>query len=256
MNKFIIAGNWKMNTTITDGVEIAKNIALNVDQIANLKSKVIICPPFTHIYSIFKEVCKSKISVGAQNCYFEQKGAFTGEISVDMLKAVECQYIIVGHSERRLYFKESNSDINKKIKAILTNKLNTILCIGETLEQRKNGTTFDVLKKQLDECLADISEEEIKNIVIAYEPVWAIGTGVSASINEVKEAHDWMRSYFEKKYPNAGKDIYLLYGGSLNDKNAPEILAVENVNGGLIGGAALVPEKFLSIIDTAEKLSV
>ena len=258
MNNFIIAGNWKMNTTINESIDISKNIVSSVNKISKLKSNIIICPPFTNIYCVANEAKNSinnNVFIGAQNCYFEAKGAFTGEISIDMLKSLGCKYIIVGHSERRAYFKETNSDINKKIKSIIGNNLNTILCIGETLEQREKGIMFDVLRQQLDECLMDIAENNMKDIIIAYEPIWAIGTGVSASTNEIDEAHNWLRSYFLEKYSNLGKEIYLLYGGSLNDKNAPEILAIENVNGGLIGSASLSPEKFISIINTAEALS-
>lgn len=257
MNNFIIAGNWKMNTNIETTISIIKDVASQVDKLNEVKSTIVICPPFTNIYVAAQEAKKSKhnLHVGAQNCHFEENGAFTGEISLDMLKSLNCDYVIVGHSERRAYFNETNADINKKLKAVLKNNLKVILCIGETLEDRQSHKTFDVLETQLNGCFQDIVENDMKNIIIAYEPVWAIGTGVSAKTEEIEEAHNWLRNYCEKKYANAGKTVALLYGGSLNDKNAPEILNVSNVNGGLIGGASLVPEKFVSIIKTAESLS-
>lgn len=253
--KYLIAGNWKMNTTHSTAETLVSEIVDGISKIDNLQTKVLVCPPFINISGVFDIARNSLVKVGSQNCYFEEKGAFTGEISIPMLKEVGCSYIIIGHSERRAIFNESNFLINKKVKAILDAELNPILCIGETLEERQTGKTFDVLQRQLNECLQDLSIDEIARVVIAYEPVWAIGTGVSATPKEIAEAHLWMRNYFIEKVGDfTAKDIYLLYGGSLNDANAKETLSIANVDGGLIGGASLVASKFLSIIETAEHI--
>jgi len=247
-----------MNTTINSCVSIMSEIVSELNAISEINSSVVICPPFTNLFQVGSEIQKynkKNMFLGAQNCYHQPKGAFTGEISIEMLTALNCKYIIVGHSERRAYFYETDAEINKKVLAILEHELNPILCIGETLEERKSGNTFNVLKSQLDACLVNISKENISKVVIAYEPVWAIGTGVSATVSEVQEAHSCLRKYLVENYQSEGESIYLLYGGSLNDSNAPQILSVLDVNGGLIGGASLEPKKFISIIKTAEELS-
>jgi triosephosphate isomerase len=257
MKKFLIAGNWKMNTTISETSELINNIFNSIKNISDLNSYVdiLVCPPFINIQkavdTITQNNASSLISVGSQNCYYESKGAFTGEISIDMISKIGCKYIIIGHSERRAIFGESNELINKKLNAILEKKLTPILCIGETLEDRQSGNTFLVLQSQLDTCLQGITSDNITEIVVAYEPVWAIGTGVSATAKEVEETHHWIRNYLINKFGDITKNVPLLYGGSLNEKNALETLSIPNVNGGLIGGAALVSDKFVSIIQTA-----
>ena len=255
MKEFFIAGNWKMNNTFSNSKELF--IAIN-DNISNInkndltKVKIVICPNFISIYHITIEANGTPIYVGAQNCYSELKGAFTGEVSANMLKSVGCKYCIVGHSERRTIFNESNNFINKKVQILLENDIIPILCIGETLEQRKSSNTFNILKEQLDNCLKDIITDDLTKIVIAYEPVWAIGTGISATILEIEEAHNWLRQYLIANYSeDVANNIYILYGGSLTENNADEILSIKNVNGGLIGGASLDADKFLSIIHTA-----
>ncbi len=256
--KFIIAGNWKMNTTINSCVPIINNIISELNNISEIKNSIIICPPFTNLTQVGNEISKynkNNMFLGAQNCYHQPKGAFTGEISIEMLTALNCQYIIVGHSERRAYFCETDAEINKKILALLASGVTPILCIGETLEERKSENTFNILKSQLDACLKGIPKEKISEVVVAYEPVWAIGTGISATVQEIEEAHNWLREYFTKNYSEIGEEVYLLYGGSLNNNNAPQILSVHNVNGGLIGGASLEADKFISIIKTSEELS-
>jgi len=255
MKKFLIAGNWKMNNTLNMSEELfsAINIAvsnINENDLANIE--IVVCPNFVNIYHIVLKASGIPVYVGAQNCYTEIKGAFTGEISATMLKSVGCKYCIVGHSERRTIFKESNEFINKKVKVLIENDINPILCIGETIEERKSSNTFSVLKSQLDNCLKDISTDDLPKIVIAYEPVWAIGTGISATTKEIAEAHNWLRHYLIANYGEIiANKIYILYGGSLTENNADETFSIENVNGGLIGGASLVADKFLSIIHTA-----
>jgi triosephosphate isomerase len=215
---------------------------------------VLVCPPFVNIPKVAELTANSKIKVGSQNCYHEKKGAFTGEISIEMLKTIGCEYIIIGHSERRAIFNETNELINKKLLAILTESITPILCIGETLEERKSGNTFKVLEEQLNGCLQGVdnssTNSSIDKIVIAYERVWAIGTGVSATVTEIAEAHKWLREFLVEKFGANANDVFLLYGGSLSDANAKETLSIANVDGGLIGGASSISEKFLSILET------
>lgn len=251
MRKYLIAGNWKMNTTISETKELINSLKNGLEKIGNVPATILVCPPFVNIPTVKELTQNTQIKVGAQNCHFEKKGAFTGEVSVAMLQSVGCDYIIIGHSERRSLFGETNEFINKKLKTILESGITPIVCIGETLEERKSEATFTVLKEQLEGSLADINNADIDKIVIAYEPVWAIGTGVAATAKEIAVAHNWLREFLVNKYGSNAKNIYLLYGGSLSDANAEETLGIEDVNGGLIGGASLVTEKFLSIIKTA-----
>ncbi len=253
MKKMLIAGNWKMNTNVFEAEKLAQYILGFLKSSDEVSSKVLICPPFTNLYPISKLVDGTSLLLGSQNCHFEQKGAFTGEISIEMLDYCGVSHIIIGHSERRAYFDESDELINKKLLAILDFGKTPILCIGETLDERNSGNTFNVLSKQLNADLEGVSAEAIENIVIAYEPVWAIGTGVSATTEQVVEAHNWIRQFLVEKFGEAAKGVALLYGGSLNEKNANELLAIENVNGGLIGGASLKGESFAEIIKIAQK---
>lgn len=256
MKKLYIAGNWKMNTDADQAVELITEITDKLSKsFINDNIKIIVCPPFINIPLVADALqgCK-KIELGAQNCHYEAKGAFTGEVSIPMLKYFGCKYCIVGHSERRQYFNEANQFINLKIKALLNEKVNPILCIGETLQERRSKMTFDVLKKQLDESLEGITDDSMKNIIIAYEPIWAIGTGVTATSEQINETHNYLRNYFVEKYPNAGKDVAIQYGGSVNEKNALEIFSIDNVNGALIGGASLKAEQFMNIIESGDKI--
>ncbi len=256
MKNMLVAGNWKMNTNVFESQKLVEYILGFMKTNATLKSRVLVCPPFTSVYAIGQIVKDTELLLGAQNCYFEEKGAFTGEISIPMLEYCGVSHIIIGHSERRSYFKEDDELINKKLLAILEHNLTPILCIGETLEERNQGKTFDVLKNQLDKDLAGVSNEIIARVVVAYEPVWAIGTGISATREQVEEAHNFLRQLLVNKFGDNANHIYLLYGGSLSEKNADEILSIENVNGGLIGGASLKGDSFCSIIQTAEKYIV
>lgn len=249
MKKLYIAGNWKMNTNANEASALICEIKDNLAAMQiNPNITIIACPPFVNIETTARNIEASIIRLGAQNCHYESKGAYTGEVSIPMLKYFACEYCIVGHSERRQYFNEANQFINLKIKALLQEKVSPILCIGESLQERQSKATFDVLQTQLDESLQGISDDEIKNIIIAYEPIWAIGTAVTATVEQIDETHNFLRSYLIGKYPQNGNEVPLQYGGSVNDKNAAEIFAIENVNGALIGGASLKAEQFINII--------
>lgn len=248
MSKYLIAGNWKMNTNldeakkITDGLHSYKDFDSEVE--------MLICPPFTHLVFLSEIVDLSRISLGAQNVHYEEKGAFTGEISNDMLLSVGCEYVIIGHSERRTIFGETDEMINKKVVNSLKAGLRVILCIGETLEERESGNTNTVLKTQLEIGLLGV--EEINNLKIAYEPVWAIGTGKTASSEQISDTHKFISEILEKRFGT--NSIKKLYGGSMNAENAKEILSIPNVNGGLIGGASLKSDSFLAIYNSALEL--
>lgn len=249
MSKYLIAGNWKMNTNLDD----AKRISNVLHSYKNFDSEVemLICPPFTHLNFMSELLDMSRISLGAQNVYSETEGAYTGEISNDMLVSVGCEYVIIGHSERRIIFSENNELINKKVTNSLKAGLRVILCIGETMQEREEGRTNSILGSQLDDCLNKV-EFNIENLKVAYEPVWAIGTGKTATNEQISDTHDFISDYLKKRYENS--HIKILYGGSMNSTNAKEILSIENVNGGLIGGASLNPESFLEIYNSAIEL--
>jgi triosephosphate isomerase (TIM) len=246
MRKKIIAGNWKMNKTINEALDIVKNIKQSeaVD--------IVIAPPYTCLDKVSNLLVDSKIILAAQNMHQKVSGAFTGEISPLMLKDVGCKAVILGHSERREYFHESNSIINEKTKTALAEQLKVILCIGETLEQRKSEKTNDILKEQLEGCLLDV--EDLNDVVIAYEPVWAIGTGEVASPQQAQDAHLFIRNTIKKMYNDEVADsIRILYGGSMKSDNADGLLNQPDIDGGLIGGASLIAEEFNKIINIAEK---
>lgn len=251
MRKILIAGNWKMNTDVNSSKELVTSINKFIEG-SNLKTEILVCPPFTSLNTIREIVEESNIKLGAQNCEYRDSGAYTGEISVSMLKSVNCNYVIVGHSERRSYYGETDSLVNLKAKAAFNGGLIPIICIGETLEERNTGNTFSVLELQIKFALEGFDNNDIEKLVIAYEPVWAIGTGISATNEQADEAHTWIREYVKSNYGSNAGEIRVLYGGSMNDKNAKELLSLENVDGGLIGGASLKPEAFVAIINAAE----
>ncbi|MFP4528216.1 MAG: triose-phosphate isomerase [Candidatus Kapaibacterium sp.] len=254
MKQMLIAGNWKMHTNAFESRKLAEYIAGGLIPKGELIPNVLVCPPFTSLESVSDALKGTRVRLGAQNCHFESKGAYTGEISVPMIRHLRAGFIICGHSERRHIFGESDETINRKVLATVEGSMTAILCIGETLDERKAGKTFDVLRRQLDEGLKNVEEGHIFNIVIAYEPVWAIGTGESASRDQINEAHKWIRKYYQDKIGGDAGQILILYGGSMNPKNAEEILSIPDVNGGLIGGASLDADSFLSIIATAENI--
>jgi triosephosphate isomerase len=246
MRKKIVAGNWKMNTTLQEGITLAREVETITVQ-ANSKGTVVVCVPFIHLTEVKKVV--SKVGLGAQNCAAEVSGAFTGEVSAQMVASTGAGYVIIGHSERRSYYHENDQTVNKKVKLALSNNLIPIFCIGELLSERESNKHFDVVKNQLVNGIFDLSETDFSKLVIAYEPVWAIGTGKTATSAQAQEMHKFIRDTIAAKYCSTVADnTTLLYGGSCNDKNAAELFANPDVDGGLIGGASLKPESFLGII--------
>lgn len=238
-----------MNKTAPETTALIEEIRAAADCKA---CEVVVCPPFTNLQASCDAAAGSGIQVGAQNVHFAQSGAYTGEISTDMLRALGVTHVIVGHSERRQYFGETDETVNLRTKAALAAGFKVLLCLGEVKEQRLAGITDEVVAMQTKLDLAGISEEELKNVIIAYEPVWAIGTGLTATPEQADETCGVIRATVAKIYsPKAAEEITIQYGGSMNDKNAAELLAKKNVNGGLIGGASLVPEKFTAIVDAA-----
>ena len=252
MRKKIVAGNWKMNLDYTTGIGLFSEIVNMVNDEVMGDQHVIVCPPYIHL-SAMSQLAKShqKVSIGSQNCHQAESGAYTGEISATMLHSVGVEYVIVGHSERRQYFGESNDLLAEKINAVLKGQLIPIFCIGETLEQRNSGSHFDVIKTQLSEGLFHLSESEFSHVILAYEPVCAIGTGLTASPEQAQEIHEFIRKEVASKYGSSlAQDLSILYGGSCNPKNAAELFAKEDIDGGLIGGASLKSRDFLDIIQS------
>ncbi|MBI5217287.1 MAG: triose-phosphate isomerase [Ignavibacteriae bacterium] len=250
MRKKLIAGNWKMNKDIHETatlVDALKSQLLNYSTTQLLD--VLICPPFTSLVIASTLVKDSQIKLGAQNMSQHEEGAYTGEVSAKMLKSVGCEYVILGHSERRQYFKETNELINAKAKQALKHGLTPILCVGETLEEREAGVTEDIIKTQVKGVLQELTSEQVENVVIAYEPVWAIGTGKTATTEQANQVHKFIRKLVGQLYSwtVAGK-LLIQYGGSMNDKNAAELLSQSDIDGGLIGGASLKADAFTTIV--------
>ncbi|MCB9359867.1 MAG: triose-phosphate isomerase [Flavobacteriales bacterium] len=248
MRDKIVAGNWKMNKKLEEALQLVKELAVSeIDS----SIKMIVIPPFPFIHSVVNNVENSTIKVGAQNCAIQASGAYTGEVAAAMLKSVGASYIIVGHSERRLYFNENNSELVEKVNQSLKNDLTPIYCCGELLEERESNNHFKVVESQINEGLFHLSKEELLKSVIAYEPVWAIGTGVTASSEQAQEMHAFIRGLIAQKYgqETAGA-ISILYGGSCNPKNAKELFALPDVDGGLIGGASLKSDDFVAIANS------
>ena len=249
MRKKIVAGNWKMNTNISEGISLAIKIRELSSQF-NENVEVITIPPFTHITEISNIFSDTNIKIGAQNCASENNGAFTGEISAEMIKSFGVEYTIIGHSERRAYYSETNEILNKKINLCLKNKLTPIYCCGENLDQRETNNHFNIVKTQISEGLFSLSKKDFEKIIIAYEPVWAIGTGVTATPDQAQEIHEFIRNLISEKYgTETAQNVSILYGGSVKPSNANEIFNKKDVDGGLIGGAALNAEDFMKIIN-------
>jgi triosephosphate isomerase len=247
----IVAGNWKMNTGIEEGTKLAEDINkyLSSKTLPENK-KVIIAPPFTHLFPVSRVIDPSKIILAAQNCASTENGAFTGEVSAKMLQEIGVKTVILGHSERRLYFKEDSETLLKKVKIALKYNLDIIFCVGESLEQRENNKHFDVIKEQISETVLKLNKDEFKKVIIAYEPVWAIGTGKTATPDQAQEIHEFIRNQIKEKFDeNVANDTTILYGGSCKPSNAKEIFSKKDVDGGLIGGAALKCDDFSKIID-------
>jgi triosephosphate isomerase len=248
MRQKVVAGNWKMNTLLHEGLELARAVEEGV-KVKKSDAVVIIAPPFTHLAKVQEVIGNVKLS--SQNCSDKESGAFTGEISPDMLKSAGVEYVIIGHSERRSYYKEDDAFLNSKVKLSLSKGLLPLFCCGELLEERDSGKHFDVIRQQLSIGLEGVSETDMTHVIIAYEPVWAIGTGVTASPEQAQEMHKFIRDLLEELY---SKDVAaatsILYGGSCNPANARELFSNPDVDGGLIGGAALKANDFLKIVDS------
>ncbi len=245
MRKTIIAGNWKMNKTPSEAADLAAAIA----KITDFQCEVVICPPFVDLFYAKRAIEGTAVKLGAQNCHWAESGAFTGEISADMLIEAGCEYVIIGHSERRQYFGETDETVNRRTKAALAKGLKVILCVGELKEEREAGTTESVIERQVRLGLKDLTAEEMANVVIAYEPVWAIGTGLTATSEQAEEVCKFIRSLIAELFgAGTAEETTIQYGGSMNAKNAAELLAMPDIDGGLIGGAALKPEDFAVII--------
>lgn len=247
MRKKIVAGNWKMNTTVPEGVELAKAV---VEKSAQLPENVglIVAPPFTHLASVASVLKGSKVQLSAQNCADHEKGAYTGEVSVSMLASVGCQWTILGHSERRQYYGETDEKLVEKVKLALAGGLGVILCVGENLEQREAGKHFDVVTDQIKNVLYNFTADDMKKIIVAYEPVWAIGTGKTATAEQAEEIHACIRKVLADKFgAQLADDTTILYGGSCKPSNAKELFAQKDIDGGLIGGAALKADDFIQI---------
>lgn len=243
----LIAGNWKMYKTSSEAVETARRLVKLTASAADVD--VMIAPPFTALAAVSEVVKDSNVFLGAQNLFWEKEGAFTGEISAAMLISVGCRHVIIGHSERRQYFKETDESVNKKIKSALKNDLIPVLCVGETENERESNETFTVLDKQLHDGLKGFSADDLATLVIAYEPVWAIGTGKTATSDQAQEAHQFLRSLVDKRFGNMlAKSIRILYGGSVKSNNIAELMAMADIDGALVGGASLSADTFSQIV--------
>jgi len=252
--RLIIGGNWKMHKTPSEGVHAAKALRVKLINVSTVD--VVICPPATGLVPIHAILRESNIKIGAQNLYWEDEGAFTGEISAPMLRDAGCDYVIVGHSERRHVFGESDDQLNKKVKKAMSAGLKVIFCVGETLAERNNGEMQTVVKKQIQLGLDGLTPAGSRDLVIAYEPVWAIGTGVTASPTQAEEMHGFVRHLLAKQFDETtASQIQIQYGGSVKPANADELLSQENIDGALVGGASLDPESFTAIVKAAEKIT-
>ena len=247
MRKKIVAGNWKMNTTVPEGIELAKQVVARAAETpANVG--LIVAAPFTHLASVAEAIKGSKVELAAQNCADHTSGAYTGEVSVAMLKSVGCNWTILGHSERRQYYGETDEKLVVKTQLALAEGLGVILCVGENLDEREAGRHFEVVTNQIKNVLFNFSAEDMKNIVVAYEPVWAIGTGKTATAEQAEEIHACIRKVLAEKFgAQVAEDTTILYGGSCKPSNAKELFAQKDIDGGLIGGAALKADDFIGI---------
>lgn len=245
MRRNVIAGNWKMNMLPGETIEYMEKLS---GLVKDSENEVIVCVPFIDLFYAINDTREIPyIHIGAQNMHYEESGAFTGEVSPNMLKAIECEYVIIGHSERRKYFNETDETVNLKVKAALKHGLKPIICVGETLDERESGKAIDVVNTQITKDLEGLTKEDLNNIIIAYEPIWAIGTGKTATKEDAEEVikaiRDKVRSLFDSD------DVSILYGGSVKPENAKEIFSMPDIDGGLIGGASLKPESFEKIVN-------
>ena len=247
MRKKVIAGNWKMNMLPGEAIEFITELT---PLVKDSKNEVILCVPYTDLFYALLTAQGTNIKIGAQNMHFEEKGAYTGEVSGKMLKSINVEYVIIGHSERRQYFNETDETVNKKIKAVFANGLKPIVCVGETLEQREAGKTVEIITKQTELALEGLTNEQVKNTIIAYEPIWAIGTGKTATSedanNSIKEIRNKIADIYGK---DVAEEIIIQYGGSVKSTNAKELFEMSDIDGGLVGGASLKAEEFSKIVN-------
>jgi triosephosphate isomerase len=253
MRKKIVAGNWKMNLDLAEGIKFAGALDKYFREKPLEKTVVILCTPFIHLAAVSEILKHGKLAVGAQNCADEASGAYTGEVSAWMVKSTGAEYVILGHSERRSYYHEDDRLLNKKTILAINSGLKVIFCCGELLNEREAGSHFLIVKRQLEEGLFSLTEEQMDNIVIAYEPVWAIGTGLTATPDQAQEMHKYIRDLVQEQYGNScAKKLPILYGGSCKPSNASEIFSKPDVDGGLIGGASLKIEDFAAIVEAIQ----
>lgn len=247
MRRKVIAGNWKMNMLPGEAIEFITELE---SLVKDTKNEVILCVPYTDLFYALLTAQNTNIKIGAQNMHFEEKGAYTGEVSGKMLKSINVEYVIIGHSERRQYFNETDETVNKKIKAAFANGLKPIVCVGETLEQREAGKTVEIITKQTELALEGLTDEQVKNTIIAYEPIWAIGTGKTATSedanNSIKEIRNKIADIYGK---DVAEEVIIQYGGSVKSTNAKELFEMSDIDGGLVGGASLKAEEFSKIVN-------
>lgn len=246
MRQKIVAGNWKMNTLPEEGAALAKNIAERINEVPS-DVQLILAPPFTHLDRVGSIIKGTPVALAAQNCADKEKGAYTGEVSAAMIASLGCRYVILGHSERREYYHETSATLNDKMAMALANGLSPIFCVGEKLEEREAGRHFEVVGAQIREVIFNLTPEQLAKTVIAYEPVWAIGTGKTATSEQAQEIHAFIRKTLAEKYGELAEEISILYGGSCKPSNARELFARKDIDGGLIGGAALKADDFIAI---------
>lgn len=247
MRRKVIAGNWKMNMLPNEAIEYIEKLSKLVKDTEN---EVILCVPYTDLFYALLTAQNTNIKIGAQNMHFEESGAYTGEVSAKMLKSINVEYVIIGHSERRQYFNETDESVNKKVKMALKNGLKPIICVGETLEQREANKTAEVITKQTELALEGLEENELKEIIIAYEPIWAIGTGKTATSEDANNSIKEIRNKIATIYgQNVADGVIIQYGGSVKSKNAKELFTMSDIDGGLVGGASLDPEEFSKIVE-------
>ena len=247
MRKKVIAGNWKMNMLPNEAIEMIADLE---PKVKDTEHEVILCVPYTDLFYAILTAQGTNIKIGAQNMHFEESGAYTGEVSGKMLKAIGVEYVIIGHSERRQYFGETDEIINKKVKAAIANNLKPIICVGETLEQREFGDAYNIITTQTEKALDGLTEEQVENIIIAYEPVWAIGTGKTATSEDANDAIKKIREKIAQIYgQNVAERVIIQYGGSMKPNNAKELLEMSDIDGGLIGGASLKADDFAAIVN-------
>ncbi len=250
--KTIIAGNWKMNKTLTETKAFAEELKPLLGR--PKWCDVVLCVPAVNLQGAIRMFKDSRVSIGAETCHYESTGAFTGEVSAEMLKDIGVKYVIIGHSERRQYYNETDFTVNKKVKAALEAGLRPIVCVGESLEQRELGVTMDLITYQVKCALSGVPAEKMRHVVFAYEPIWAIGTGKTATAEQAQEVCEGIRTIIRKLYgARVARAVTIQYGGSMNPKNAAELLAQPDIDGGLIGGASLKPEQFMDIINAANQ---